>query len=95
MNSSMSKLRKAHASLPTSMNVEHWRNKHAIAINQAPDASHLVGHGGIIFQVDDAACQMFGNNDQDLSGPPVGILVRKRLTATHPKHVAQHEKAAK
>lgn len=95
MNSSMSKLHKAHASLPSSMNDEHWQNKHAIAINQAPDALHLVGHGGIIFQVDDAACQMFGNNDQDLSGPPVEILVRKRLTATHPKHIAQHEKAAK
>ena len=76
------------------MNDEHGQNKHAIAINQAPDALHLVGHGGIIFQVDDAACQMFGHNDQDLSGPPVGILVRKRLTATHEKHVAQHEKAA-
>ena len=95
MNSSMSKSRKAHASLPTSMNVEHWRNKHAIAINRSPDASHLVGHGGIIFQVDDAACQMFGNNHQELSGAPFGTLVRKRLTATQPKHVSQHEKAAK
>ena len=95
MDSSTSELRKAHAILPDSIDDEHWQNKHVIAIDQVPDALLLVGRGGIIFQVNDAARLMFDYDDQELAERPIEIPVPERLMATHKGHVSQHEKAAK